>query len=59
MSPTFRVATDACWALSYITNGPNDRLAPVLEAGICPLLIELLRLVPFLASRMPHQPYTP
>ena len=34
--------TDACWALSYISDGSNDRIAAVLEAGVAPRLIELL-----------------
>ena len=36
------VVTDALWALSYISDGPNQRIDKVLEAGICRRLIELL-----------------
>jgi hypothetical protein len=34
--------TDACWALSYISDGSNDRIAAVLKAGVAPRLIGLL-----------------
>ncbi len=37
------VVTDACCALAFLSAGPVDRLHAVLEAGICPLLVELLR----------------
>ncbi|RRT61752.1 hypothetical protein B296_00030203 [Ensete ventricosum] len=36
------VLTDACWALSYLSDGTNDKIQAVLEAGVCPRLVELL-----------------
>lgn len=36
------VLTDACWALSYLSDGTNDKIQAVIEAGVCPRLIELL-----------------
>jgi len=36
------VVTDACWALSYLSNGTNDKIQAVIEAGVCGRLIELL-----------------
>ncbi|CAL1398631.1 unnamed protein product [Linum trigynum] len=36
------VLTDACWALSYLSDGTNDKIQTVIEAGVCPRLVELL-----------------
>eukprot|EP01064_Diplonema_japonicum_P023105 TRINITY_DN33559_c0_g1_i1.p1 TRINITY_DN33559_c0_g1~~TRINITY_DN33559_c0_g1_i1.p1 ORF type:complete len:504 (+),score=141.60 TRINITY_DN33559_c0_g1_i1:41-1552(+) len=36
------VLTDACWAASYISNGPDDRIQAVLDSNVVPRLIQLL-----------------
>ncbi|XP_024394329.1 importin subunit alpha-1 isoform X2 [Physcomitrium patens] len=36
------VLTDACWALSYLSDGTNDKIQAVIEAGVCPRLVNLL-----------------
>uniref|UniRef100_A0A1J3HH52 Importin subunit alpha n=1 Tax=Noccaea caerulescens TaxID=107243 RepID=A0A1J3HH52_NOCCA len=36
------VLTDACWALSYLSDGTNDKIQTVIEAGVVPRLVELL-----------------
>jgi len=41
-SNDMETVTDACWALSYLSDGPNDRIEAVLNAGVAPRLVELL-----------------
>lgn len=37
------VITDACWALSYLSDGTNDKIQAVIDSGVCPRLVELLQ----------------
>ncbi|CAI9109256.1 OLC1v1009043C1 [Oldenlandia corymbosa var. corymbosa] len=36
------VITDACWALSYLSDGKNARIQAIIDAGVCPRLVQLL-----------------
>ena len=37
------ILTDACWALSYLSDGPNNHVEAVLQSGVLPALVKLLR----------------
>ena len=37
-----QVLTDACWALSYLTDGADDQIQNVLNSGVAPYLVQHL-----------------
>ncbi len=44
-APLFRslkVVSDACWALSYVTDGNSDRIQAVIDAQVTSRLVQLL-----------------
>lgn len=42
LSEDMETVVDAMWALSYMSDGSNDRIQEVIDSGICPRIVELL-----------------
>ncbi|KAG1763767.1 armadillo-type protein, partial [Suillus occidentalis] len=36
------ILIDACWAISYLSDGLNDKIQAVIESAVCRCLVDLL-----------------
>ncbi|GLE04237.1 hypothetical protein PINS_up013148 [Pythium insidiosum] len=41
-SPDEEIVTDACWALSYLSDGSNEKIQAVIESGVVTRIADLL-----------------
>ncbi|OWY97700.1 Importin alpha-2 subunit, partial [Phytophthora megakarya] len=41
-SPDEEVVTDACWTLSYLSDGSTDAIQTVIDAGVCRRVVDLM-----------------
>ncbi|KAF9787211.1 armadillo-type protein [Thelephora terrestris] len=37
-----KILIDACWSISYLSDGSNDKIQAVIESGVCQRLVDLL-----------------